>query len=201
MFTRLAVNRRRLATDDGGFTLVELMVVIVLLGIVGGFLTSSVVTGLRTSRTAQERVYTLAELERTAQNMSREIRAADPVLGTPTDDTLRVTILRGGGKRIITYDATGGQLRQTVAEYASVADATPTSTSTTTLIADLDPAANPVFTYSKADGSAWDPTASPADPVSRLAQVDINLVSVSAAGQPIQVETAVFIRNVQDGRT
>lgn len=66
-------------SDESGFTLVELLVVTVILGVVGAITVAGVVRGMQTSAHAQDRVEALTATETTLERISRELRAADPL--------------------------------------------------------------------------------------------------------------------------
>ena len=69
--------RARLA-DDRGVSLVELLVVIVLMGVIGTIGTNSLVRGMKVSASTQSRFDALADLQRSVDRMTRELRAAAP---------------------------------------------------------------------------------------------------------------------------
>lgn len=66
-------------SDESGFTLVELLVVMVILGVVGAITVAGVVRGMQTSAHAQDRVEALTATETTLERITRELRAADPL--------------------------------------------------------------------------------------------------------------------------
>lgn len=198
VFDRLRAGSR--PADEQGFTLVELLVVVVLLGVVGSVALAGIVTAFRTSTNAQERVATLTELETATQRMSREIRMADPVLTSPAPaaNALAVAVYRGSGRMTFTYAAAGGVLTETRRTFATPTAATPISTVTTELATDLDlDPSDPTFAYRKADDSDW---VSGTDAIGELAEVTIRLNGVHGTGGTTEVRTAVFLRNVRDGR-
>lgn len=105
---------------EGGFTLVELLVVVTILGVVGTIVTSSLVQGMRTADRAESRVEALTDLQRAAARISRELRAACPVTDVDPDDPdssipdgdeghyVRVEVLRGGDLLRYTYELPAG---------------------------------------------------------------------------------------------
>lgn len=66
-------------TAEDGYSLVELMVVMLMLSIIGGFVTVSVVTGIRTSRATEARTFALTDIQRGLERVGRELRAANPL--------------------------------------------------------------------------------------------------------------------------
>lgn len=85
----------RRADGEGGFTLVELLVVMVIMGIIGAFTMSSLVEGLQISNEADRRVQTLTDLQQAGQRVSRELRMACHVEAVAADKAV-VDILRDG---------------------------------------------------------------------------------------------------------
>ncbi len=86
----------RQASDDGGYSLVEMLVVLLLLGIVGTVVTKGIVTTLRSTRIATQRAVALSQLQTAADRLSRELRAAeaptDPITRLPTTAPLITAI-------------------------------------------------------------------------------------------------------------
>jgi len=74
---------------EGGYSLPELLIVMVLLGVIGSVVTNSVVQGMQSTRRAQDRVAALTDLEKSVARIGRELRAACPVrTSTPTQVTV-----------------------------------------------------------------------------------------------------------------
>lgn len=185
--------------DDGGFTIVELLVVVVLLTLVGGVVVSGIVAGLRATERGQARVEALTDLERAAERMARDLRFADPVDAATTGQVI-VNVLRDdAGTQVrhrVTYTVAGGTITETREIFNPPTAATATSTATTEVIADLDPATT-VFAFATADGQAWVPGT---DALGDLAEIALDLRRELPDQDPIEVETSVFVRNVDDGR-
>lgn len=72
MLTRL----REAHADERGVTMIEVLVVIVLIGLVGSVVTSSLVQGMRVTAETQSRFHALADLQKSVDRMTRELRAA-----------------------------------------------------------------------------------------------------------------------------
>ena len=71
---------RRPANDDGGFTLIELIVAAGLMSLVGVLVASTVVSGLRTSARGESRTEDAANAQRAMLQITADLRAADEVL-------------------------------------------------------------------------------------------------------------------------
>lgn len=103
--SRQATTHRR---AEDGFTLVELLVVMLILGVVGGITMTSLVQGMNTSNRASARVETLTTLEMAGQRAAREIRRgtwvsayADTTSHTsPTSSTPRECVLPATGSSV-----------------------------------------------------------------------------------------------------
>jgi prepilin-type N-terminal cleavage/methylation domain-containing protein len=185
--------------DELGFTLVELLVVMSLMLIIGSVAVNGIVSGLRASERGRQRVVALTDLERAAERMARDLRFADPVeSGSATSVT--VNVLRdAGGTQVrhrVVYTVSAGTISETRAVYNPPSAASATSTTTSTVIDNLSTGTT-VFTYAKADGQTW---VSGTDAVTDLAEIEVRLRRELSGQNPIEVQTSVFVRNVDDGR-
>jgi len=190
--------RHRFDGEDG-FTLVELLVVMGILLIVGTVILNGLVSGLRATERGQARVEALTDLERAAERMARDLRFADPLDAATTTQVI-VNVLRdNGGTQVrhrVTYVVAAGTITETRAVYSPPEAATPVSTTTRAVIEDLDPTAT-AFAFFKADGQAW---VSGTDALNELAEIQLDLRRELANQDPMELETSVFVRNVDDGR-
>jgi prepilin-type N-terminal cleavage/methylation domain-containing protein len=90
---------RRTPSTEGGFTLVELLVVVIILGVIGSIVTSSVISAFVSTRRGEQRVHALNDLQRGIERVGRELRAADPLVleaGTDPAQEIGAEIVRGG---------------------------------------------------------------------------------------------------------
>lgn len=127
----------RRQSDDEGFTLVEVLVAILLLGIIGGFVLTSVVQALQVTSETSERTDALTDVQRGLERVSRQIRTADPLeidpdgdcAGMSTSDCVDLVLTRrldattfiDGARREYAYylvdTGDGVELRQDLDEY------------------------------------------------------------------------------------
>ncbi len=196
---QLMERGRSMAGDERGFTVVELLVVMVILLVISTIVVNGLVTGLQETARGQARVEALTDLERAAQRMARDLRFADPVDAASTSQVI-INVLRDDGgtavRHRVTYNVAAGTVTETRAIYDPPSAAAPTSTTNSTVIDELDPAAT-VFAFFKADGQAW---TSGTDALSDLAEIRLDLRRQLPGQNPMELETSVFVRNVDDGR-
>lgn len=89
--------------DEQGFSLIELLVIMVILGVLGAMVTTSVVQGMRVSDQADRRVEALTDLQRAGQRISRELRMACSVEATSAHEAV-VDVLRDDDPATDDYD-------------------------------------------------------------------------------------------------
>lgn len=205
---------------EAGFTLVELLVVLVLMGVVGGIVVNAIVTAMRSASTTTARLDAIHELEVSLQRVGRELRAANPIYLDDSGDyanRLGAEFIRGGDAHIVTFSLEDGEehqeLTQTtivydisaLAEGATLEDATIRSTSTR-LVTIVDNGSDPVFRYFDADGNELHcevdedagVTKSDCDAVySRAHQIGLRLVREIPDGTDVRAETRLNVRNMR----
>ncbi|HWB70737.1 MAG TPA: type II secretion system protein [Egibacteraceae bacterium] len=190
--------RRRLH-DERGFTLVELLVTIGLSLTVVAIATGSVIQALQTQRRQVRQVAIQAEANKALERMTRELRAANPLLGTPTAEQAMVQVTRGSLRTTTTYalvPTTPG--RQRIDETRTVEDlaASPvtTSTTTTTLLDGLAlPPGAALFTYHGDDGAPL--TTAPISPAA-VRSVTLRLVlALPETSAVLDLGNEIMLRN------
>lgn len=172
-----------------GFTLIEMILAIMILGMLGAAAAMAINHGTRASLEAQTRVDTLSKLRLATERMAREIRLMrrDPV--TPTDFD------------IVSRSATALTFRRLDANGSTVRTVTINGAAPPLLTLGYDsPAGTPVLTdqvsafalaYYRADGTTV--SADNAD----LAFVEISLTLTDANGNAFAQRSRVGLRNRQ----
>jgi len=203
--TLLARLQARLTRADDGFTLAELLVVTILIGIVGAISLSGVIAATNVQR-HNDRVVMQRDAAQTAvQRMGRDFVTADPLTAAnATDVTMRV--YRGTRcEQHRWYVNSSNQLVMTTAAFAASttctnATGTPGTATSTVVARDVVPGST-VFSFFR-----WDRTTgkqvSVASPVastsiSRVDRVVIALSLSTLNGSSVTEQEAVDLRNVE----
>jgi prepilin-type N-terminal cleavage/methylation domain-containing protein len=213
------VQRLRRTGPDGGVSLVEMLVVLVVLSVVGAITTTGMIKATQSARQTQARAEALADVEKGLQRMSREVRAAHPItvgavrhtpIARAAANEIELRILRKNPAGVdrsyaFTYRYTTGQVLETRREAAPGADP---AVGTITYGPDgrfLTRVVNtaPVFLYYDANGALLPLTATcgavaclAEDSLRRVAKVRISISrSVPEKSLPLTVSTLVSLRN------
>lgn len=195
----------RLGSEEDGFTLVEVLVVMLIIGVVGGIVVTGITRGMRTTTAAQNRVEALTATQTAIERASREMRAADPVRSV-TDDRLTLDVHRDGELHHYRYtlqaDGDEWTLRQERWVFTDPATFNATGweptesdaaqTSTRALLAHL--VDNAVFTAYDALGNQL--TGAPVPNALNTERLTVTVRrAVQDGREPIEVETSVTVRN------
>lgn len=168
--------------DEGGFALVELLVVVLVMAVVMTIATSAVITTMQNQRRQMERLEAMNELKIALHRVTRDLRGADPLDATLGDDEVSMTVERAGMERSVTFRLDGDVL---------VMDETnATGSFTHTLVTGVDASA-PLFVYEDGDGAVL---ATPADP-DDVAVVEVRLVRVLPEEGDIELSDRITVRN------
>lgn len=83
-------------SNDNGFSLIELMVVVLLVGVLGGITTTVVVNGFHRQATLEGRAVAIEHTRTALQRVLRDLREADPLLAlTSTSAAMEITTSSG----------------------------------------------------------------------------------------------------------
>ena len=189
------LRRVRRQGEQAGFTLVELLVVMILLGVIGSIVGSGIVSSMRADRKTRERVAVTGDLTKGVDRMTKQIRVAAPIIDF-SSTSLTVETYRNSlrYRYAYAYDASAKTVTETLSTYASASDVTPMSVDTQTLLRNVtNGTATPMFEYYDRDGAT-------ATAIDDIARVEISLVETPTgdAQGPISFSTSVFLRNYQE---
>ncbi len=206
------LTRFRAACDDErGVTLVETLVVLVLIGLVGSVVTSSLVQGMRVTTATQSRFHALAEMQKSVDRMTRELRAAAVVQVMEPDRTAVVVYRENFTQQVrFTYTYCSGQQRlhvkqetmatpvppATIAAFPAISSPTACPSSDPVLAEPVLNNGTPMFTYLTAPTLAV-PTPTTPTSASKVGQIRVLVARNLPSQPPITVETLVRLRNVR----
>ena len=204
MLTRRLRNSE--SQGDAGFTLVELLVSIVILGVVSAIVSVAIISSLRTSRVAEANVLSATEARIVLERTSLDIRTADPLVSASANSITLDTYRKGQCERR-TYRLVSGQLLLDVRGFGSgvacgVYGATPGAV-TTTVVADglTNTTAAPLFRYFRWSSTTNTRTAVPAPvaaaSIGQVDGVEVRVGIVAREQDDVGLSTLVDLRNVE----
>jgi prepilin-type N-terminal cleavage/methylation domain-containing protein len=157
---------------QGGFTLIELMVVMMLFGIVISVIFAMLINVQKSETFAQKRGDTLDEVRVTMDRITKELRQATSVVGTPTASHIEFLTYENGTPADVTYDATGTTLTRKVG--AATATTMQSGLTTTSL-----------FTYV--------PSAS----TSQVVEIALVVTPVNLPATTVEIDGEIHLRNLR----
>lgn len=201
------MRRGALIRQEAGIGLVELMIVILILGVVGGITVTGLVQGMQTSNRIDARVETSTELQRAAERVARDLRrgvwtdiAVLPLPPEPTGctyvsldpDTLTLIVFDGPDRYRHVYTHAGDALSLDIDQWVGGGWA---DVSATEVVDDLRNAATgtPLFTYLDRDGGELDGTQ--ASDHADVRNFRLTLVGAVREQPPMTLTTTVAARN------
>ncbi|HVU74539.1 MAG TPA: prepilin-type N-terminal cleavage/methylation domain-containing protein [Mycobacteriales bacterium] len=140
---------------DGGFSLVELLVAMLLFTLIGGVITNQTIHAMKQSDAQTRRAAVLSQERNALDRLGRDLRTAGYPILAAQDSSITVAYTAGTLRRQITWAATvsGGATQLTVDETdTNTSNNSSTTKQRNVVIAKLQPGAK-LFTYYAADGS------------------------------------------------
>lgn len=177
----------RVRTSESGFTLVELLVVMMLLGAVGVMVMAGIVQAFQSNEQAQRRMEAMTELRQASERIEREVRAACPIdpLGA-ADTTVRVP--RDGGLYDHRFHLDGDVLRHEIT-------APDGSTTQSDLLRQVTSTPIFVFLGENDDEDGWKALDPATAEFREVVAVELRLQRDIADQPPVDIETVIQIRN------
>ncbi|MFA9429166.1 type II secretion system protein J [Egicoccus sp. AB-alg2] len=206
------MNRSR---QEEGFTLVELLVAIVLLGVVGSVVVSAIVTGMSSARTTTARTMAIHELEVALQRVGRDLRAADPLYVSDNGSYgthIGAELIRDRQVQVVAFRVVNENGGQFLVQDTATADLSAVGNGTVeiveqprrTLVTNIDNGTAPVFTYFDDYGAEIICTVSGSVTQEEcdLAYSDAYKIGIRLERQlegqsPVRAETFITVRNMR----
>jgi prepilin-type N-terminal cleavage/methylation domain-containing protein len=114
MRTMMPTRRRTSAEDESGFTLVELIIVMVLLALVLAVVANTLWTVQRSEAYTRGRTVALDDMRSALNRMTKDLRQTADINGTPTASHLDIDTYIDGVETHVVYDVTDGVLTRSV---------------------------------------------------------------------------------------
>lgn len=196
---------RRTHQHDAGYSLVEMLVVVVILGVVSAVVSAAIISSLRVQQVTESNVTSMAGARTAVERMSRDIRTANP-LRVAQANLISFDMYYGTRCERRTYSVVSGSLVLSRAQFAAgvrcgVYGAVPGAATTSTVIKDVtNTTATPLFRYYRWDTATKTRVESAAPVTAGLTSVDTVRISalVSALRQgDVGVQALVDLRNVE----
>ncbi|MFA9445650.1 type II secretion system protein J [Egicoccus sp. AB-alg6-2] len=202
-------------SSEQGFTLVELLVSMVLLGVVGSVVVSAIVTGMQSARTTTARTMAIHELEVALQRVGRELRAADPLYVSENGaygTQIGAEVVRNGQVQVISFAVVEEDGQQFLVQDTAIGDIADiesgvvelTTLPRRTLVTAVDNGSDPVFTYFDDYGDpivCTPPTPGPSEACdlaySDAYKIGLRLERTLSDQSPVRAETYITVRNMR----
>lgn len=184
--------------DHDGFSLVELLVVMVLLGIVGAIAATGISRGLQADREAQSRIEAFEDIQIAVERVSRDVRAATTLIDIEPRD-IRFEVVRDGSCVEHRYWVDeNGDLRAADVQFTDDCE-TPSGSGERILVPAIEPGST-VFIYETdeyledADGNRQRTST---EAVGDVRFVTITMTRSLVDQRPVTVRTVVGLRNAR----
>lgn len=180
---------RRCQQQDG-LTLVELLVVLLLVSVIGSIVAGGVIRGMRAEAHAQSRIEAFEQMQIAMERVSRDVRAASPLIEAE-DDRIQLELTRDGTCFRFTYEVDDDALLVVEERLADDCE-TPTASSVRVLVPELEPGST-VFVYEMDEYDNGE--RKEADAVDDIRFVTITFTRTLFDQSPVTVRTVVGLRN------
>ena len=186
---------RRLDAEDG-VTMIEMLVGVVIMAIAMSIASLSTVHALKVQRRQVAEVDTINRTRIVLERMTRELRAANPLLAASADGSqISVQVTRpvtGFNRRITTYQLVGNSLQSSGTLINTATSATQAVPAQTILTGIALEAGETLFSYRATDGTV---PISGSD-LAKYHTVTINLRMTMSEGGTVLLSDTVTMRNV-----
>jgi Tfp pilus assembly protein PilV len=188
--------RRRISAEDGA-SMIELLVGVVIMAVALSIASLSTVHALRVQRRQVSEVDTISRTRIVLERMTRELRAANPLLSASADGTqISVQVTRpvtGFNRKITTYQLVGTSLQSSGTLINTTTNATQAVPARTILTGITLGAGERLFSYRAVDGTV--PVGGTTD-LALYHSVTITLRMAMREGGTIRLSDTVTMRNV-----
>ena len=188
---------------DAGFTLVELLVVVILLGIVSAIVSTGVITAMKATRTQSDETMTLNSAKTAIERITREIRGANAFTDCEPR-TMSFTYSHDGLRTAITFTVTAVNATSSNIVETKAVTTLATGTTTTQTLQVLGGLAigqsDAVFTYSDAGGTLLTPQSTSPESYNpgAVKSVGVKVLMRRIGSHPsVQLYQLVSIRNLE----
>jgi len=205
---RVRTRMHPAADQQAGFTLVELLVVVVIMGIIGTIVSATIISSLQATRREQDRVFTISTAQTALERLSRDLRTADPLTAANLND-VSMQVYRAGycEQRRYWVDSTG-QLLMSRAPYTAASTSCSTAsgataTATTQVLmtnAGVDSTTLIFRYYTVNPNAALTELSAPvaATDLAHVDRVELTIKGVlSENGSPVFLTSSIDLRNVE----
>jgi prepilin-type N-terminal cleavage/methylation domain-containing protein len=198
---------------EEGFSLVELLVVMVIMGAIGGIVVNAIVTSLSSARASTDRTMAIHEMEVALQRVARDLRAANPVFISAEEryhEQIGAAFLYDGRIRVVNFEVVHPEpdaedQRQRLVQETTVLnigddidDVDPDAMqSQHTLVTTIDNGDEPLFRYYDESDNLISCVDECDAAYASARKLGIRLVRDVTGQSPVVAETRIHVRNTR----
>ena len=205
---RWSLRSRATAEADAGFTLMELLVVVFIMGTIGTIVSGTIVQSMQASRREQERVFTVSTAQTALERLTRDLRTADPLVAANLNDVSMLVYRSGHCEQRRWWVDPQSRLLNSIAPYTAASDSCATRTGTTATPvtqvvmdnAGVDETTLIFRYFTKNPNSALTEVAAPvaAAQLSRIDSAELTIKGLLREnGSPVYLTSSIDLRNVE----